>query len=615
MDVGASLFLLGSSAVAVWFIFVRRATGGPADFQRRKTGEADPAAGYGLKTASLPPVTGFPLKILTTLLNSVFGTKILIPNAYKNSNGGLLRKIVIPEDPTMYPIMPFDGPSMPLGNTSSTDLTDLTRPRSKSPDDFHHWEVADFIQAYISETMTPTEVAERAIRAIQDSERRKPPLRAIIQYDVEEIRKMAAASTERYRKNAPLSPLDGVPVCVKEELAVVPYYHRAGTDCLGCDAPTTVDSTVAVKLREAGAVILGVANMHELGMGVTGCNPNKLHGSARNPYNPQYFTGGSSSGSASAVGAGICPIAIGTDAGGSIRIPSALCGVVGLKGTFGRVSDYGGKLPDTPCECASLLHVGPISASVRDAAIAFALTAGPDPKYPHGLNQPIINLENLENTNLTGIRVGVDWRYLRHSSNCIVAACEKAIEHLENCGANIIDVQIPELEEARVAHTCIVVMEMATALAASFSTLYDKLTLPSRGLMAMRDTVPAFDYIQALKQKTRTMNFLKEIFNKVDVIITPGTGTLAPRTSLGELTYGRSPDEQDSAIMRYMFLGNLAGIPGVTVPIGYSSTNNLPMSLQVQAGWWQEGVMLRVAHAVERGTKHAKPQVHFSLLG
>eukprot|EP00058_Branchiostoma_floridae_P004812 XP_002590300.1 hypothetical protein BRAFLDRAFT_121360 [Branchiostoma floridae] len=569
MDVGSSLFLLGSSAVAVWFIFVRRATGGPANFLHRKTGKADPAAGYGLKTASLPPVTGFPLKILTTVLNSVFGTQVLIPNAYKNSNGDLLRKIVIPEDPTMYPIMPFDGPSIPLGSKSSTDLTDLTRPSS--------------------ETMTPTEVAERAIRAIQDSDRRKPPLRAIIQYNVEEIRKMAAASTERYRNNAPLSPLDGVPVCIKEELAVVPYYHRSGTDCLGCDAPSTVDSTVVAKLREAGAVILGVANMHELGMGVTGCNPNKLHGTARNPYNPQHFTGGSSSGSASAVGAGICPIAIGTDAGGSVRIPSALCGVVGLK--------------------------GPIAASVRDAAIAFALTAGPDPKYPHGLNQPIIDLENLDNTNLTGIRVGVDWRYLRHSSNCIVAACEKTIEHLENCGANIVDVQIPELEEARIAHTCIVVMEMAAAMAESFSKQYDNLTLPSRGLLAMRDTVPAFDYIQAMKQRTRTMNFLKEIFNKVDVIITPGTGVLAPRTNPGELTYGKAPDQKDSALMRYMFLGNLAGIPAVTVPIGYSSNNNLPMSLQVQAGWWQEGVMLRVAHAVEKGTKHAKPQVHFSLLG
>ncbi|KAJ6658303.1 hypothetical protein lerEdw1_020575 [Lerista edwardsae] len=183
----------------------------------------------------------------------------------------------------------------------------------------------------LSGEVTPLQVAKNIIAALEDMEKHSPPLRAIVQWDRKEIIKMAEASTTRYKSKQPLSLLDGIPVCLKEEIKVVPYHHRVGTQYLGTK-PEAEDATVTRKLREAGAMIIGVSNMHELGIGTTGCNPSRHHGTARNPYNPQHFTGGSSSGSAAAVAAGLCPVAIGTDGGGSVRIPASFCGIVGLKG-------------------------------------------------------------------------------------------------------------------------------------------------------------------------------------------------------------------------------------------------------------------------------------------
>jgi Asp-tRNA(Asn)/Glu-tRNA(Gln) amidotransferase A subunit family amidase len=158
-----------------------------------------------------------------------------------------------------------------------------------------------------------------------------------------------------------LGPLDGVPIAVKDELDQVPYATTAGTRFLGRE-PASSDATVVARLRSAGALLVGKTNMHEVGLGITGVNPH--HGTSRNPYDPARITGGSSSGSAAAVAAGLCPIAVSADAGGSIRIPAALCGVVGLKPTFGRMSERG-----AAALCWSLAHIGVIGASSADVAL------------------------------------------------------------------------------------------------------------------------------------------------------------------------------------------------------------------------------------------------------
>ena len=152
-------------------------------------------------------------------------------------------------------------------------------------------------------------------------------------------------------------------------------------------------------MRAAGALLIGKANMHEIGIGVTGLNPNS--GTARNPYNPDHFSGGSSSGPAVAVASGLCPIAIGADGGGSIRIPSSFCGTFGIKPTFGRVSEYGAY----PL-CWSVAHVGPLAASSVDTALAYAVMAGPDLNDPHSLHQPVPSIKGWDKLNMKRMKLG-----------------------------------------------------------------------------------------------------------------------------------------------------------------------------------------------------------------
>lgn len=193
-------------------------------------------------------------------------------------------------------------------------------------------------------------------------------------------------------------PLDGVPIGVKDEFDVAGHATKVGTSFLG-SAPEAEDATCVARLRAAGAVILGKTNMHEIRIGVTGFN--RHHGTPRNPYAPGHYTGGSSSGSAAAVAAGICPLAVSADAGGSIRIPAALCGVVGLKPTFSRVSSYGA----APLAW-SLDHYGPIALSARDAALGYFLMAGADPKDPTTRSAQAPTLEGLEHPDLAGLTAG-----------------------------------------------------------------------------------------------------------------------------------------------------------------------------------------------------------------
>ena len=213
---------------------------------------------------------------------------------------------------------------------------------------------------------------------------------------------MASASTKRWKDNKPLSLLDGVPVLLKEQVKVEPYILRNGCSFLSSSAENVEESTIAVRLREAGAIILGVTRIQEIGIGVLGSNPNHLNGTPRNPYNTDHYAGGSSTGSAIAVAAGFCPIAIGCDGGGSIRIPATLCGVVGLKPTYARLTLHGG-IPTA----LTVSHIGPLCNTVTDTTILYNIVGGPDPNSPMTLKQPQLSLQNVSNMMLNDFTIGI----------------------------------------------------------------------------------------------------------------------------------------------------------------------------------------------------------------
>uniref|UniRef100_A0A493TLM8 Amidase domain-containing protein n=2 Tax=Anas TaxID=8835 RepID=A0A493TLM8_ANAPP len=587
----------------------RRHTGSAAAvLQRREPGR--PAARSPPRDTWAPRLGGFWLRLFSHAVNTAFGQFLLLPLLVRMHNLSLMRSLDICEDPTFIPEVAAEVTEDKSEAKSTLDIMKQlidARPDSASTG-FSFKGIKDYLDCYRSGKLTPSQVAKNIIATLEDCDKSTPPLRAIVQWDREQIMLMAEASTARYRNKCTLSHLDGIPVCVKEEFKVVPYHHRVGTVYLGTE-PETEDATVAKKLREAGAIIIGVSNMHELGTGTTGCNPNRYHKIPRNPYKPNHFTGGSSSGSAAAVAAGLCPVGIGTDGGGSVRIPASFCGVVGLKGTFGRISCHG----SYPLSY-STVSAGPICTSVADAAIVYSILAEPDPLYPYGLKQPKATLSDMCAPDLKGLKLGVDWMFFKACDAEVLTICEKAVEYLKSLGASVVEVSLPEMEEVKIAHVICILSEMRDMLQPDFNKHFQEMNLETRATLALASQFTALDYITANRQRTRSMRFLREIFTTVNCIVTPAVASTAPRIHESDLLTGSNDTSFIVQSMRFMQLANLTGIPGLVVPVGYS-TAGLPISLQVMGKWWDEAVLLRIGLKLEQFRNQTKkPSIYYDIL-
>ena len=427
-------------------------------------------------------------------------------------------------------------------------------------------------------------------------------LKSISQLDQQSVMKMASSSTRRWQEGNPLSVLDGVPVVIKEEINVKPYVTYTGCKFVPACLEGIGESTISLRLKEAGAIVLGVTSMQEMGFGTLGSNPNR--GMSRNPYNTDCYAGGSSTGSAIAVAAGFCPISIGCDGGGSIRIPAALCGIVGLKPTYARVSSYGG-IPTA----FTVTHVGPMCSTVADTAILYSVIAGRDEKCPVGLQQPTPSLSNVSNLLLNGITIGVYSEWFEDAETSIVLACKNALKSFESLGATVAEIKIPELEETRACHTISIASELCASMAVDFDEHFDDYNPETIGVAAGGYGTTGTQYFTALKQRTRSINILKNIFQKVDCIITPATGVVAPKIPADAVGGGQIDAATSGTLMKFSVLANFTGIPGVVVPVGYNE-DDLPIGLQVMGRWWEEHVILRVAHAVESVVEYKPPKVY-----
>jgi len=418
-------------------------------------------------------------------------------------------------------------------------------------------------------------------------------------------RAQAAASAARWKSGQPLSVFDGVPVPVKDELDQAGYPTTVGTKFLGTQ-PATEDATVVARLRAAGALLVGKTNMHEIGMGVTGLNPN--HGSARNPYDPTRATGGSSSGSAAAVAAGFGPMAVGADGGGSIRIPASLCGLVGLKATYGRVSEHGA----APL-CWSVAHVGPIAATARDAALGYALMAGADPKDANTLGQPAVHLKDFESPSLAGVRLGVYRPWFEDARGEVVGACRTLLEGLVERGAQLVELEVPELGLLRTVHLVTIVSEMASSHLAYFERHASEYGLDTRLNLSLARQFQAFDYIHAQRLRVRLHRHFAQALSQCDVLMTPTTGCTAPVLALDALSTGESNLPLFYEIMRFAPAANLTGFPAVSMPAGYDG-QGLPVGLQAMGRPWEEHLLLQMARVAEELVPRQRPAVYRSLV-
>ncbi len=556
---------------------------------------------YDLMSIKMPYLSGRLLRLFAALVESPLGG-LLIPNLLQSAGIEWLRKQVIDEAPTHHPIH-FSG--APATQNSAIPEKEFPRTAAAESRGFHFATVFDYAKAYRDGKTTPEEVATKLLAAIEDSNAATPALRAVITVNREEVMRQAREATQRIKAGKPLSIFDGVPVAVKDELDLTPYPTTVGTSFLG-KSPSKEDATVVARMRAAGALLVGKTNMHEIGINVTGLNPH--HGTARNPYNTGHFTGGSSSGSAAAVAAGLVPIALGADGGGSIRIPASFCGVFGLKATFGRVSELGA----APL-CWSVAHVGPLAGTASDMALAYAVICGPDLRDPNSLHQPLPTIEGWDQLNLRGVKLGFYKEWFQHADPEVVAACENMLKRFSDMGAEIREIVIPDLELNRIAHTVTILSEMVQAMSYTYPAHHREHGLDVRLNLALGRAFNAQDYLLAQRARTRIINNFNHALEGVDMILTPTTAIPAPEIKKGALPDGESDLSTTAEIMRFVTSANMTGLPAASFPVGYT-TKGLPIGMQAIGRAWQESNLLRLAVNAEQALERQKPQVHYKIL-
>lgn len=556
---------------------------------------------YDLKSVKLPYLSGGLLRLFASLVEGPLGG-LLIPSLMQSAGIDWLRRQVIDEAPTHQPIY-FTGSFAKEGSA----VLEKEWPKSSAMDvrGFHFTTVFDYAKAYRDGTTTPEEVAAKVLDAIEASNKSNPPLRAVIFWDRDDVMKQARESTQRIKAGKPLSIFDGVLVAVKDEIDMMPYRTTVGTSFLG-KVPAKEDATVVKRMRAAGALLAGKTNMHEIGINVTGLNPH--HGTTRNPYNTDHFTGGSSSGAGTAVAAGLVPVSIGADGGGSIRIPASFCGVFGLKATYGRVSEYGA----APL-CWSVAHVGPLTGTASDLALAYAIMSGPDPRDPNSLHQPLPTLEGWDRLNLRGLKLGVYRPWFTHADPEVVASCQIMLDRFKDMGAEIREVVIPDLELNRVAHTVTIVSEMVQAMSYTYADHHREHGLDVRLNLALGHAFTAYDYVLAQRARTRIINNFKRALEQVDMILTPTTAIAAPCIPKGALPNGNSDLTTTIEIMRFVTAGNMTGLPAISFPVGYTK-DGLPIGMQAMGRAWEEHLLLRLAVNAEQAVERKAPLVHYKIL-
>eukprot|EP01101_Sappina_pedata_P010210 TRINITY_DN6376_c0_g1_i1.p1 TRINITY_DN6376_c0_g1~~TRINITY_DN6376_c0_g1_i1.p1 ORF type:complete len:631 (-),score=165.57 TRINITY_DN6376_c0_g1_i1:47-1939(-) len=476
----------------------------------------------------------------------------------------------------------------------------------------------DYYEAYRKNEITPTRMAQNLLKYVEEL---NPKIRAVVQIDKETLLREAEESTERWRAGRPLSLLDGVPITAKDQIQVKGMHTSKGVSFFDSQ-PSSEDATAIARLRRAGALIFAKVSMTELGMHTSGLNPHEtsehpartaLYGHCKNPYNPKAYTGGSSSGSGSAVAAGFGPISIGADGGGSIRIPSGTCGVYGIKPTAGRVSLYG----DIACFGSVVDVVGPLSASPADLSLALHIISGNDEKDPATTFCPpaFSPLSSLDIKDLCGVRIGYYEPWFNDCCQEVREKCHQTLELFAKRGATIKKVVIPELFWMQVAHLTTIGCEFFHDnhhLLAEKPHIYSDST---RVLLGATGDASGLDYMQSAKMKTRAIKHFMRAFQDVDAIANPNTATAAPEMHPQVLAgYDELNVDLQGKFMRYMGPANLTGLPSCTFPVGFDSVTATPIAMQLMGRPWEEDLLLRIVAVTYADFERKKPGVFADVL-
>jgi aspartyl-tRNA(Asn)/glutamyl-tRNA(Gln) amidotransferase subunit A len=468
-------------------------------------------------------------------------------------------------------------------------------------------EAADRLRA---RTLTAEELTEAALAGIAATE---GTLHSFITTTADAARAAARAADARLQAGEAVSPLTGIPVALKDVIATAGVRTTAGSKILEGFVPA-YDATVTARLKAAGAVLVGKANCDEFAMGSS--TENSAYGPTRNPWDPARVPGGSSGGSATAVAGGQALASLGTDTGGSIRLPASYCGIVGMKPTYGRVSRYG-----VVAYASSLDQVGPFARTVRDCALVLATIAGHDPRDSTSVDRPVPDFAAALAAGAPGLRIGVPREYFIDGMQPDVErAVRAAVDTLKGGGASVREVSLPHSEYAVACYYILATAEASSNLARYDGVRYGTRAGGDAGLLEMYKRTRAagfgpevkrrimlgtyalsagyYDayYLKAQKVRTLIRRDFERVFAEVDVLATPVAPTTAFR--LGEKT---ADPLQMYLVDVFTIPVSLAGLPTICVPCGHDA-QGLPIGLQIVGPPFGEEAVLRAAQAFESAT-------------
>lgn len=461
--------------------------------------------------------------------------------------------------------------------------------------------------------LSSVELTKAVLSRIEETEDK---LNSFVTVAGDEAMKSAQIADEMISKGK-AKPLTGIPLAIKDIFCTRGLLTTCSSKMLSNFVPP-YDATAVSRLKSEGAVIVGKTNMDEFAMGSS--TETSHFGTTKNPWDITKIPGGSSGGSATSVSADQCIASLGTDTGGSIRQPASLCGMVGLKPTYGRVSRYG-----VIAFASSLDQVGPMTKDVEDSAILLGSIAGFDPRDSTSIKTDVPDYKAMLSGNIKGMKIGVPKEYFVDGMDAEVEqAVRKSIDDMKSMGAEIVEISLPHTEYAVAVYYIVAPAEASSNLARFDGVKFGHRASDVDGLIDMYKKTRSEGFGQEVKrrimlgtyalsagyydayylkaQKVRTLiaNDFKEAFEKCDVIVTPTTPTTA--FGIGE--------KNDDPLQMYLsdvltISCNLAGIPGISVPCGFSKAG-LPIGLQMLGNHFDEATILRAAHAYEQSTEWHK---------
>ncbi len=386
-----------------------------------------------------------------------------------------------------------------------------------------------------------------------------------------------------------IGPLHGIPIGLKDLLHLKGIPTTAGSRILA-DFVTTYDAAVGERLKEAGAIIIGKLNLDELALGGTNRNPH--FGPCRNPWDTTRISGGSSGGSAAAVAAGLAMATLGTDTRGSIRLPAAFCGVVGLQPTFGRVSRYGMVIARWTMD-----HIGPLARSVRDIAFMMNAIGGCDLRDTYASDTHASDFTTSIDQDIKGLKIGVIREIAQERTNQeIKDAVDNAINHLEGLGALIEEVSIPSLSYADAVSNIISLCETSSSQESYLRTHPNRYGNRVRERLETGSLMLATQYLKAQQARLLLIRQVKQAFKSVDALVSPTVPTVAAK--LGKEGIQTIAGTPFATFLRWT---NLVGVPAITVPCGFTAAG-LPIGLQLIGPHYGEATLFRIAHSYESST-------------